>query len=285
MQSLWIVLASLFFASMGVCVKFGAGFFSTAELVFYRSFIALLLMAGYVGLKRLPLATPHGRAHLKRSLVGVVSMMLLFEAIALLPLATAMTLNYTSPLFLALMLMLWSREPVRPVLVLTLLTGFAGVILLLQPTLERQQWLGALIGLGSGIGAGAAFFNLRRLGQLGEPEWRTVFYFLLISSIVGLGWVMTRGSFHAVDGYSGLLLLGIGAFGVGGQLCLTVAYKRGKTLMTANLAYSAVVFSSLFGFLFWDELLPLLSWTGMAVVIASGIGATLLSHGRPVEPD
>lgn len=285
MQSLWILLASLWFSCMGVCVKLGAPFFSTAELVFYRSFIALLLLAAYVRLRRLPLATPHGRAHLNRGVVGVVSMMLLFEAIAVLPLATAMTLNYTSPLFLALMLMLWSREPVRPTLVLTLLLGFVGVVLLLRPTFAGEQWLGALIGLGSGIGAGAAFFNLRHLGQLGEPEWRTVFYFLLISSVVGLLWVLSGERFHAVDGVGGLILLGVGVFGAGGQLCLTVAYRRGKTLMTANLAYSAVVFSSLFGLLLWDEVLPTLSWLGMATVIASGVGATLLAHGRPVEPD
>jgi S-adenosylmethionine uptake transporter len=229
------------------------------------------------------LATRHGRAHLIRGVVGVVAMMMLFHSITLLPLATAMTLNYTSPLFLALMLMFWSREPVRPSLVLALLLGFGGVVLVLQPTLAEDQWLGALIGLGSGIGAGAAFFNLRRLGQLGEPEWRTVFYFLLISSIVGLLWVLLTGHWHPLDGEGALILLGVGIFGGAGQVCVTAAYKHGRTLMTANLAYSAVVFSSLFGFLFWEEILPVVSWLGIALVIASGVVATLLSRGRPLE--
>jgi hypothetical protein len=59
MQSLWMVAASLLFACMGVCVKLGAAQFSAAELVFWRGFVATLLIGGYVLIRRLPLATPH----------------------------------------------------------------------------------------------------------------------------------------------------------------------------------------------------------------------------------
>ena len=104
MQSLWMVAASLLFASMGVCVKLGAAQFSAAELVFYRGAIALVLLWGFVLVRRLPLATPHWRAHLWRGVTGSVSLVLYFYAISVLPLATAVTLNYTSPLFLALIL-------------------------------------------------------------------------------------------------------------------------------------------------------------------------------------
>jgi drug/metabolite transporter (DMT)-like permease len=62
--------------------------------------------------------------------------------------------------------------------------------------------------------------------------------------------------FHAIDLRGWLLLLGVGGFGVLAQLCMTAAYKRGKTLVSASLAYSTVIFSSAFGMLLWGENLP-----------------------------
>ena len=69
--------------------------------------------SGYIVLCRLPLATPHARTHVVRGIAGFVSLVMYFHAISLIPLAAAVTLNYTSPLFLALLLALWLKEPVR----------------------------------------------------------------------------------------------------------------------------------------------------------------------------
>ena len=278
MQSLWMVAASLLFACMGVCVKLAAEQFSAAELVFWRGFVATVLLGGYILARRLPLATPHARTHIVRGVSGFVSLVMYFYAIAMIPLAAAVTLNYTSPLFLALLLVLWVGEPVRRGFHLVLAAGFIGVMLLLQPTLERGQWLGALFGLGSGIISSVAYLNVRRLGELGEPVWRTVFYFSALSAVGGLPWLLSAGPFHAIDSRGWLLLLGIGAFGVLAQLCMTAAYKRGKTLTSASLAYSTVVFSSIFGMLLWAESLSWLSWAGVALIIASGVAATAMSR-------
>ena len=156
-------------------------------------------------------------------------------------------------------------------------------MLLLQPTLERGQWLGALFGLGSGIISSVAYLNVRRLGEFGEPEWRTVFYFSALSAVGGLPWLLSAGPFHAIDSRGWLLLLGIGAFGVLAQLCMTAAYKRGKTLTSASLAYSTVVFSSIFGMLLWAESLSWLSWAGVALIIASGVAATAMSRRTDMQ--
>ncbi|HLA35550.1 MAG TPA: DMT family transporter [Rhodocyclaceae bacterium] len=290
MQSLWMVAASLLFAGMGVCVKLGAARFSAAELVFWRGFIATVLIGGYVVLLRLPLATPHWRTHILRSLAGLVSLVMYFYAISLIPLATAVTLNYTSPLFLAGLLAFGvdrssaqRAESVRPGLVFALIGGFIGVVLLLQPTLHRDRWWGALLGLGSGAISSVAYLNVRRLGELGEPEWRTVFYFSAITALGGLPGISMSQTFRAIDGYGALLLLGVGGFGVLAQLCMTAAYKRGKTLATASLAYSTVVFSSLFGVWLWAEILPWVAWVGVAMIVASGVATTWLGTGaRPV---
>jgi drug/metabolite transporter (DMT)-like permease len=276
-----MILASLLFAAMGVCVKLGSAQFSTAELVFARGCIATLLVGSFVFARRLSLVTPLWREHCLRGLFGFVSLVAYFIAISQIPLATATTLNYTSPLFLALIVAFWLGEPVRPALYVALACGFVGVILLLQPTLTAQQWLGGVLGLTSGVISSAAYFNVRRLGELGEPEWRIVFYFSLFSTLGCLPWLIATPSLHAVDGRGAMLLLGVGGFGACAQLCMTAAYTRGKTLSVASLAYTTVVFASVFGLLLWDESLPVAAWLGIAVIIASGVAATALSR-RPV---
>jgi drug/metabolite transporter (DMT)-like permease len=283
MQSLWMIAASLLFACMGVCVKLGSLQFSAAELVFWRGFIATLIIGAYVLVRRLPLATPHASAHVVRGLAGFVSLVMYFYAIRLIPLATAVTLNYTSPLFLALLLALWVKEPVRRGFYGALTAGFIGVIFLLQPALSRDQGLGAAFGLASGVISSVAYLNVRRLGELGEPEWRTVFYFSAMSALAGLPWLLTVGPFHAIDFRGWLLLLGVGGFGALAQLCMTAAYKHGKTLVAASLAYSTVVFSSAFGILLWDETLSWPSWAGVILIVASGLFATALSRRKDAE--
>lgn len=277
MSVLWMLAASLLFACMGVCVKLGASRFAAAELVFYRGFISLLLLYGYMRLSGLSAATPHWRIHITRSISGFVSLVMYFLAISLIPLATAVTLNYTSPLFLAVLLAVWQRERIGWPLLLTVLAGFLGVILLLQPAWHAEQLLGGLFGLGSGVISSIAYMNVRKLGEIGEPEWRTVFWFSLISTLGGLPWVLSAGTFHAVQGADWLILLGVGGFGAAAQLCMTRAYKHGKTLAVANFAYTTVVFSSLFGYWLWDEDLQTIALLGMALIVVSGMVASAFS--------
>lgn len=278
-----MIAASLLFACMGVCVKLGSALFSAAELVFWRGFVATLIIGAYVLMRRFPLATLHARTHVVRGLSGFVSLVMYFYAISLIPLAAAVTLNYTSPIFLALLLALWTKEPIRRGFYGALTAGFVGVIFLLQPALGREQWLGAVFGLGSGVISSIAYLNVRRLGELGEPEWRTVFYFSALSALGGLPWMLAASPFHAIDLRGWMLLLGVGGFGVMAQLCMTAAYKRGKTLVSASLAYSTVIFSSAFGMLLWDENLPWTGWFGVILIVASGLLATALSRRADAE--
>lgn len=283
MQSLWMVVASLLFACMGVCVKLAAQTHSAVEIVFYRSFISLVLMYGLVRLRGVALATPHWRWQVSRGLVGFLALFSYFYAITLLPLATAVTLNYTSAIFLAIYLAL-SGWRLSGGILGALALGLAGVALLLRPTFHADLLFGGLVGLGSGVLAGMAYFSVRELGARGESETRTVFYFSLISS-VGAGLWLALSDLHPVDWHSGGLLLGVAAFATAAQLAMTRAYARGRTMMAAALAYSTVVFSSLFGMLFWDEVLPSSAWSAVGLIILSGVAATHFSRAAPVEQD
>lgn len=284
MQSLWMIAASFFFACMGVCVKLASTKYSAAEIVFYRSFINLFFMLVLVTARRIPVKTPLWKLHVQRSVSGCISLMLYFYAISLLPLASAVTLSYTSPLFLAVYLVLLGKARLRGGMIFALVLGFLGVILLLRPSFQAEQLFGGVIGLASGMVAGLAYFNVKELGARGEAEERIVFYFALVSTVVSTVW-MTFSEFHAVGWRGALLLLGVGSFGTLAQLVMTRAYKRGNTMVSASLAYSTVIFASLFGMLFWKETLTAGAWSAIALIVSSGVFSTWYSRANPADQD
>lgn len=283
MPHLWMLVSCLLFAAMGACIKFSAAVgFSVAEITFYRSGIALMLMTALMFGRRVSPVTQHWRFQLNRSLTGFFSMTLNFWAITLLPLATAMTLNYTSPLFLALLLVAFAGLKLNIGMALSLALGFFGVGLLLHPDFAAEQWFGALLGLSSGALAATSFYNIRELGARGEPAIRIVFYFSLASTLLSLFW-MTFTPLHPLRFDNILPILGVGIFATLAQLCITHAYSRGKALVNASLAYCTVVFASLFGAILWHEHLGALEIGGMALIMLAGIAAGRFSRAKSVK--
>lgn len=280
MKSGWMVVAGFLFGCMGVFVKLGAAYFSSAELVFYRSLFGLLVIALIIMSRGMTVATPHWKAHLWRGLSGFAALMLFFYAIGRLPLATAVTLNYTAPLFLAFLSVLILKERPHPPLVLAILLGFAGVVLLLRPTLHQEQMAAGLMGLASGFLAAIAYLNVKQLGRIGEPEWRIVFYFTLICTFGGGIWMGVH-TFHPISPLNFLLLLGLGATATLAQLAMTRAYRKGDTLVVGSLAYSTVVFASLWGILLWRETPPPACWLGTALIVLSGVLASRMAPRLP----
>ena len=271
-----MLVAGVLFACMGALVKIGSTSFTSSELVFYRSLFGLIIVFLMLRRAQVALPTPHWRGHLWRGLSGTVAMMLFFYCITVLPLATAITLNYTSSLFLSALTVLVLKDKFHLPLSSALALGFSGVALLLHPTLEHDQLLPGLLGLISGLLAGVALLNVRQLGMLGEPGTRVVFYFNLIATLISGAW-MLRDTLHPVA-YTDLpLLVALGASATFAQLAMTRAYRTGQTLVVGSLAYSTIVFSALLGLLFWNELLSASAWLGIVLIIASGMLSLRLS--------
>ena len=281
-----MLVAAALFALMGVLVKHASAHFSSAELVFYRSIFGLLAIGGVIAVQHgsllTPLATPYLKVHFWRGLSGFAALVLFFYAISRLPLATAVTLNYTAPLFLAALSAWWLHEHHGRGLLGAVALGFVGIVLVLRPQVQDQAWLPALAGLVSGMLAAVAYVNVKQLGKLGEPEWRVVFYFTLLATVGGGVWMLLAG-FHRPHAADWPWLIGIGVTATLAQLALTRAYHRGRTLIVGALAYTTVGFSAVYGVILFGEQFPLSAWMGMAVVALAGIWAVRASAPVPAD--
>lgn len=293
-----MVVAALLFATMGVCIKVASASFTAAELVFWRGVLGMAFMWALARAQGVRLRTAYPGMHAWRSLIGTVSMGAWFYAIAYLPLATAMTLNYMSSIWIAAFLagaalVAWrpgqgTQPALHGPLVTSVLVGFIGVVLLLQPTLAQDQLPAGMIGLFSGFTAAFAYLQVVALSRAGEPELRTVFYFALASALAG-GVVMLGGPVTVPRWPSMLWLLAIGVLAALGQLSMTYAYARarshGGTLVVANLQYSGIVFAAAYGLLLFDDEITPAGWTGIGLIVASGIAATVLrARAQPDAP-
>ena len=278
--SLWMLVAAIGFATMGALVKVGATKFTSAELVFYRSLFGLLAIYSFIYQQKLPVKTPFMRKQLSRALVGFISLVLFFYAIAHLPLATAVTLNYTSPLFMAIFMpfllhlehknLIQKNNKAKIRTYIAVLLGFIGVVMLLHPTFKANDAFAGAIGLASGVGAALAYINVKQLGNLNEPDWRTVYYFTLISTIASGAWLLLQ-PFQAINWKDLPVLVGLGVSATIAQLAMTRAYRTGRTLTVASLAYLTVVIASFIGALFWQEQLSPTEWLAIGIIILSGI--------------
>ena len=272
----WMLLAGLSFAVMSVLAKEAASFgYGSIELVFYRSLIGWIVLGLWLRSAGQPLfRVRHRDMLLRRALVGLLALSSYFYAIVHLPVSVAVALNYTSPLFLAMLLPWTLRESVSPLQYVAIGLGFVGVCLLLQPwDTPAADMLAALIGLASGLLAAVAYLHVRHLGALGVSEVHVVVWFAATGTLVA-GVFALAGGWQWPTLAHAPWLLGVGLLATLGQFAVTRAYRHGHAAVTAAFAYSTVIFSSVLDVLIWNHQMSSLAWLGLVATILAGIWLT-----------
>ncbi|SAI74209.1 integral membrane protein [Bordetella ansorpii] len=266
-----MLLASAMFAVMGSFVKLGVDHGATLpQVILFRGLPSVVLLLLWARAARQSIIPTSWRLHLWRNLAGVTSMWMGFYAVSHLPLATATSLNYTAPLFIACYMLGWGGAQRDPVRIMAVAIGFFGVIAVLRPSIGEDQWMAAAAGLVAGAMSAVAMMQIRQLGRIGEPEWRTVLFFsvgVCVSSMVGL----FVGGWGDADWRGYLSLVGVGTAGMFGQLALTRAFGHGSALLTAALQYTTIIFAALIGMGFWGDALDGFAWAGMGMIICAGL--------------
>ena len=272
--------SSLLFALAGAAVKVASASVPNTMVVFLRSLFGLLFLLPFLvpgGVAAL--VTPYPRQQVTRALAGLVAMYCFFYAIAHLPLAEAMMLNYASPLFIPFIAGAWLGEPITRRTGWAVATGFVGIGLILKPGVGFFS-PAAVVGVASGVMTATAMVSIRGLARF-EPTTRIVFYFGAVCSSASLVPALIDWQTPSPSAW-GLLGL-VGALTTSGQLLLTRAYSLAPAARIGPFTYSTVVFAAILGWALWGEVPDLLSLGGAMLVGLAGVLAIREIGPRAVE--
>ncbi len=267
--ALLVISAALMFASMGSLIRHISADLPNEQIVFFRNLFGLLILIPVLWQRgdKLELKSAHPGLHLIRSLFGLAAMYCFFYALSVLPLASAVLFNFTAPLFIPFVAMLWLKEQVSTRIWLAIMIGFSGVLIILQPGGDLPTMV-ALIGLASGAFAGVAMVSLRKLSAT-EPALRVVVYYGIICTTVSA--VPLLWSWQPIDLRLLGILAGAGSFATAGQYLLSQGYGCAPAAQIAPFTYSSVVFAAFYGWLFWQELPGWTTAGGTLLVVVAGV--------------
>lgn len=264
-----MLVAVLFFAVMNALAKLLAEDYPVAEVAFFRNAFALIPAIAMLALGggREALRTKHLFGHFWRAVIGLTSMLLLFLSYHLMPLADAVALSFSSPLFLTLLSVPILGERVGPYRWSAVAVGFVGVLIIVQPGSAMLN-TGALVGVAAAVAYSFAMIAIRQLGRTEAPV-TTVFYFtafatLLTALALPFTWVTP-----SPYGFGLMALMGL--VGGGAQYFLTRAYADAPTAVVSPFSYVGILWATLFGWLLWDDRPGVPVLVGAAIVIASGL--------------
>ncbi len=266
--ALLVTSAALMFASMGGLIRHISAELPNEQIVFFRNLFGLLVLVPVVWQRgeRIELKTARPGLHLVRSLFGLAAMYCFFYALSVLPLADAVLLNFTAPLFIPFVAMLWLKERVSFRIWAAILIGFSGVLLILRPG-GGLPVTAALIGLASGAFAGVAMVSLRKLSAT-EPALRVVVYYGVICTLVStvpMAWAWQPVGLRSLG-----IMAAAGTFATLGQYLLSRGYGCAPAAQIGPFTYTSVVFAALYGWLFWQELPALATAGGTLLIIIAG---------------
>lgn len=274
--ALLIVAGEWAFASMGAAIRMISADVDNAVVVFFRNAFALLFFLPWLlrpGLRH-RLATQWPKMHLLRGVAGLGAMYCFFYAIAHMPLAEAMLLKLSAPLFIPFVAHFWLGEDVPPWTRWAIGIGFAGVALILSPSFTTVAPVAAVALLG-GLLAAVAKVTVRHLSGT-EPTARIVFYFTLIGTLVSavpLVWAWRTPSAGALG-----WLFAIAALATIGQWCLTRGLRRASAPRLAPFVYFSVLFAAAYGWIFWGERI---TWTTVAGSLLVALAGLLAAQAAP----
>ena len=264
--ALFAVVAAVGFSLTGVCIKAASAGVSNEVIVFARSFVSFLVLApwmlrnGAAGVR-----TKRLGGHLWRASFGVCAMYCFFYAIARLPLAAAMLLTYSTPLYVPFIAWVWIKERPPWIVFPAALVGLVGIGFIVQPSASFDPTVG-IVGALAGVFAACAMVSIRRISNT-EPASRIVFYFAALSTAIAA--IPMLWAWKTPNLREAALLVATGLFATWGQLCLTRAYALAPAARVGPFTYTAVVFSALLAWALWGESLDRWSALGIALVVAT----------------
>ena len=260
----------LLFSLMDASVKWLGGIYPTTQIMFFRCAVALLPILVIVQLRGglVVLRTANRGLHLLRSLLGIAAMGFAFYAFSLMPLAEAVSVMHTAPLFMTALSVLVLREKVGLRRWTAVCAGFAGMLLVVRPGADMLA-SGSLYMLVAALLIACTTIIIRYLGRIDDPVCIT-FYFTLTGVVVSLLGMLVQ-HWRTPPPTDLALLFGVGLCGGLAQYFMTLSYRHLAVAILAPLRYLTIVFGGIIGYLVWTEIPEPASLLGIAVIVASGL--------------
>jgi drug/metabolite transporter (DMT)-like permease len=276
--ALWVLLSSVSFALMGLCIKQVGGRLPVAEVVLARAIVSLVLS---VWMLHQAGVSPWGQRRwllVWRGVVGTIALFCVFGALAGLPLGAATVLQYLNPTFTALLAWIWLGEPFTLRIALAVLLGWLGVVVLTDPTqmvagLSSLPLPPVMLGLAGAFCSAVAYVSVRALGRSEHPLV-VVFYFPLMSLPMTVPLVLANPVMPT--GTELIWLVGVGVFTQLGQIGITKGLIGLPAARATAIGYGQVPIAALLGVLVLGETIP----TNLLLAAALVLAATLLSLRR-----
>ena len=264
----WMVLAGLCFSATGVFVKLsGEVGVVVWTVIFGRSTVIAVMTYFLSKIQKVSLSFKEPKWLLSRCITGFSAMACYFYAIPLIPLTTAVVLQWTSPLFVALFSGYLIKEKVSPFLFGCIGIAFAGTVLIISPSFEAIE-INAIYALASGILSALAYLSIRELRTTASSE-SVVFWFAVFCIIVSLP--LSAKELTTLSSYEIQILLGVGITAGVGQIGMTRAFHAAKAAYIGAFSYSTVVVSWIYGLFIFDEVLSSWDMLGTLLIVGSGI--------------
>lgn len=263
---LYAVLAALVNSFIAVLIKLCAEV-PNEIMVFFRFFIGFLILLPFYIQKKIKVSRLHFSKHLFRSVLGLFSIYFYYFAIKKIPLANAMALSNTMPLFTPLVLLVWLRLIVSKQKLAAVAIGFFGVVLMLNPTQLTFEW-GSFAALGTGLFASIAFVGIRQLSKIESKSAILFCYFTVVSFVSFIPCIYSWQPIVDLKIWIYLVLMGL--LGILFQSLMTLGLSMAPSSKTGLATYLTVVFGGLLGWGIWDEVPRFWGTMGMLLTIAGG---------------
>ena len=264
---IWMIFGSFCFGTMNALVKWTSDHTDVWMIIMVRSAVIAFAVAAFAASRGISLKVNDHRTMLLRCIVGLIAMILYFTALGRIPIGQAVTLQYTGPLFVALLSGRILAERVSPSVAILVLTAFAGIVLIVSPEVGTVD-PNALLALGSGFFAALAYMYVRELRKTDSPA--TVIFWFAAFSVIG-SIVQSAPYVSELDSNTIAALIGIGIGAGGGQVGITMAYHKANAAWVSAFSYLTVLVATFYGFALFGESLSLADWMGGALVVGSGI--------------
>ncbi|MBK5957952.1 EamA family transporter [Rhodoplanes elegans] len=266
---LFMVGSTVMFAVSSALAKWLVALYPVGEVMAFRSISSLLVCSLFVlpftGLS--VFATRKPGQHVARGVSQAISQTLTVLAVSMMPIAGAIAIGFSAPLWAALISVLWLGERAGVARWTALLVGFAGVLIVTEPGADSLS-LGALFALGNAVMYGSVTVAVRGMTKTESPN-TLLMWQLLVMSVCHAGLLVF--GFRMPTLFDAGLLVGMGVANTIQQYCWTRALSLGPTAAVSPFYYMSLVWAMLLGFLVWNDQPTLALLAGSAVVVASGL--------------